>query len=158
MIKYDIKGMDKVMADIRKLDDNMKRREILKILRRQMEPIKDAVKNAAPVEESVVKRYASRGRRKGNSKVLAEYPPGNLRDSVRIVTHKKRLGVNPQVSVMPTSGGKHDGWYKHMVIYGTKYQEGNDFVHRAGVPLLGNVKNTATDKLKKYIERKAKKL
>ena len=49
MIKFDIKGFDKVALEIESLsDDKMKRREILKILRRQMQPVLDKMKQNAP--------------------------------------------------------------------------------------------------------------
>lgn len=147
----DIEGMDKVINMIRTLPDRTKRLEILKILRRQVEPIKEAVKKNTPVYDYTVKR-----RVKGASTVY-EYKPGNLKESISIFSGKSRNF--PTVYVGPAMGvkKKYDGYYGFFVIYGTKNGiEGNDFVRKGASNVLPSVTNEATQKLKKYIEGKIK--
>lgn len=150
-MNFEIEGMDKVVNEIKKLNDRTKRTEILKILRNQMKPIQNAVKAKAPKHNKVVIRTNKSGQK-------FTYEVGNLSKSISIITQKRTK--EPIVFVMPKIGkrAKNDGYYARFVIYGTKDIAPNNFVHDAANPMLNSVNKTATTELKKYIDRKIKTL
>ena len=108
MIKYDIEGFEGVALEIQSLDDKMKRREILKILRRQMQPVVDKMKQNAPNQRT--KTINVRG---------TDYPPQELKNSIRVKTSPSKK--YPDVLVGPQYGKgarKFDGFYAWWIEYG----------------------------------------
>ena len=150
-----IEGMDRIVKEIEKLDDKMKRKEIIKILRRQVEPMKEAIKAEAPVYDRTVARYTTDG------KVADIYKAGNLRDSITIKSGRNK--GYPNVAVGPAFGvkKKYDGYYSFFVVYGyagNNRVAPNDFILRGATKVWKQVTEGTSDKLEKYIERKIKKL
>lgn len=147
-----IEGIEFVANEIKNINnDKIKRREILKILKRQAKPLLRAVKAATPVADKVVR---------DNGDV---YPIGNLRNSMRIKTGRSK--EYPNVLVGPKfgktkKGGEmsslNDGYYAFFIQYGTKNQAPNDFIGRASEGLLGITDKYMSAELKKYIEKKIK--
>ena len=147
-MKFKIEGIEAVQREIESLsDDKMKRREILKILRRQTKPILSAVQANTPEADKV-------GIFKG-----VKYDPGNLRRSMAIKTGRSK--EYPNVLVGPRQGKKaknYDGFYAWWIQYGTIYKKPNDFIWKAAAPLLDSVHTTASAETKKYIEKKIRTL
>lgn len=148
-----IEGVQMVINEIKTIsDDRVKRREILKILRKQMEPMKRAIKANTPIADKVVR---------DNGDV---YPIGNLRNSIRIKTGKSKS--YPNVLVGPKfgktkKGGKmsslNDGYYAFFIQYGTINQAPNDFIGKATSGLIGITDKYMSAELARYIQRKIKK-
>ena len=155
--KVRIEGIESVANEIKDIsDDKIKRREILKILRRQAKPMLRAVKAATPIAPKVVNDNGD------------TYPIGNLKKSMRI---KTGISKNyPAVLVGPKfgktkkkddAGGSfmssiNDGYYSFFIQYGTIHQAPNDFIWKAASPLMNNTYNTMSAETKKYIEKKIK--
>ena len=106
----EVKGMPELIAKIKRLDDKLTRREVLKVQRRSAKPIVTAFKNELPVGNRSKTRFGT------------TYPAGTLRDSVAAETvPSSKVGGNPQIVVRPSTKGKRDGWYRFMVVRkGTK--------------------------------------
>ena len=75
MINYKIEGFEGVALEIQSLDDKMKRSEILKILRRQMQPVVDKMKQNAPNQRT--KTINVRG---------TDYAPQELKNAIKVKT------------------------------------------------------------------------
>lgn len=151
-MNYDIKGISQVVAEIKKLDDKLKRRELLKILRRQSKPVLRAIKQNTPVYDYDVIRT-----RKSDGKQFT-YEPGNLKKSMAIKTGKSK--TKPTVMIGPRQGerAKYDGYYAFFIQYGTFNQSPNDFIAKAAEPLIGTVATSASAETKRYLEKKIKEL
>lgn len=115
-----------------------------------------AMKGRAPSGIRTHKRYSTpklvRGLRapKGFGKVVATYKPGNLQRSFTSLKFRR----SEAVFVGPAVGAKrtNDGYYAHMVNFGTKFQPGQHFVE-ATVAAAGNVTiQFAAELLKRRIE------
>lgn len=115
-----------------------------------------AMKGRAPSGVKTHKRYSTpklvKGLRapKGFGKVVATYKPGNLKKSFTSLRFRR----SEAVFVGPAVGIKrpNDGYYAHMVNFGTKFQPGQHFVE-ATVAAAGNVTiQFAAELLKRRIE------
>lgn len=107
---FDIEGFDELNEQLKKLDDNVKRREVLKIQRRLVKPIVEVYKQRLPKSGKAHSRYT-----KGGGKTT--YQPGNLARSVRAKTVGKRAsGGNPMLQILPDKTSKGDGYYRFMVV------------------------------------------
>ena len=145
-----IEGMQEVIREIQKIDsDVVKRREILKVLRRQSKPLVNAIRSKTPIAKySVVRRLKS-------GEIAAEYKPENLKKSIKIKTSRNKK--YPNVLVGPNFGrGKYDGYYAFFIQYGTSTQSPNDFIWKAAKPLMSSLNTTMSVELKKYIEKQIK--
>jgi hypothetical protein len=88
-----VEGFDELNRKLKRLDDSVKRREVLTLQRRLAKPVQQ--------------RYASN---------LPE-DSGTLSKSVAVKTvSARRSGGNPSVVVRPGKRGRYDGYYKFMVI------------------------------------------
>lgn len=150
-MKFKIEGIEAVRREIESLsDDKLKRKEILKILRRQTKPILSAIQANTPTADQVV---SFRG---------VKYHPGNLRKSMAIKTSPSKS--YPNVLVGPRKGRngrkspKNDGFYAFWIQYGTIHQKPNDFIGKAAEPLLASVHTTASKETERYIQKKIKTL
>ena len=144
----DIEGMDEVIAEFKKIDnDVLKRREILKLLRRQSKPLVKAIRSKAPVADRIVTRRTKSG------DIAAIYKPGNLKKSIKIKTSRSKR--YPNVLVGPNMGrrGKYDGYYAFFLQYGTRNMRGNDFIDKATSPLLPKLHTEMSQEMKDYIEK-----
>lgn len=89
--EFKIEGIEAVSNEIKSLGkDKMKRREILKILRRQADPIKSKMKQNAPESDNVI---IVRG---------DVYYPGNLKKAIAIKTSRSKK--YPNVLIGPRYG------------------------------------------------------
>ena len=142
-----IEGLEDVIDEIKGItDDKVKRREILKILKRQSKPILRAIKANTPIAEEV---KTVRG---------VKYEPGNLKKSMAIKTSPSKS--YPNVLIGPRKGRssriKNDGFYAFWIQYGTVNQKANDFIGEAAARVNDAVGNKMSAELKKYLEKKIK--
>lgn len=109
-----------------------------------------AIKQRAPVGTRTHIRYNSAG------KVVATYKPGNLKKSIRILPLRR---VKNAVIVGPISRGKTpDGYYAHMLEFGTVKMFAQPFVEPAVNAVSGAVQDRILKALKNRIESHAKQL
>lgn len=89
----EIKGFAELNAKLKKLEDSVKRKEILGLQRKLAKPIQTTYAAALPKDS------------------------GNLSGSVAIKTvSASKSGGNPSIVIRPGKRGRHDGYYKFMVI------------------------------------------
>lgn len=132
--------------DITAVLDNLRRFEVLieqdrkEILRYAAIPLVETIKSATPTGSVVHRRYPSKqaGARRaarGSGKVISTYRPGNLRGSIEELKNLKRaynIWVGPRRRRIKTGGpGKGDGYYAHMVEFGTKHSPSQPFFNRS---------------------------
>lgn len=154
------------------------RRDRKKIQRPPAEMLRGELEMAAPIGDKVHYRYStpkvSKGRKapKGMGRKVAEYHPGNLGDAIKILPLKSQdtfvgarleKGTDPQGKFGPGLGmDKSDGYYLHMVEYGTKKWGGRPFYRRTvakmETPVLAKLKDEAAKSLQKEVNRLQKKL
>ena len=107
-----IEGIEAVQSEIKSLGkDKIKRREILKILRRQAKPMMQAMRQKAPQSDNVI--------------IVRDnlYYPGNLKKSIAIKTSPSKK--YPNVLVGPRYGKgakKYDGFYAWWIEYASGTQ------------------------------------
>jgi len=147
---FKIEGMEGVIREIRKLPDRAKRLEVLKILRPQVKPLKAAIKVEADKTNPEGRVYTIRGGKR--------VEPGNLGDSIKIFTGRNK--EFPSVFIGPDMGPKkrNDAFYAFFLQYGTIYIAPNDFIDKATKSLLPGISKKISNDLKKYLERKIKRL
>lgn len=124
------------------------------------EPLVEEIKNRAPVGISVHKRYPYRKNAKkaakGAGKPVATYSPGNLRRAFRLLkfSRSKDVFVGAKVAKKGQMGGTYkggraDGYYAHMVEYGTRHSAAKPFVRPAIPAATPNVKRRLTEGFRK---------
>jgi len=153
MINYKIEGFEGVMLEIQSLDDKMKRSEILKILRRQMDPVVDKMKQNAPNQRT--EKINVRG---------TIIDPQELKNSIAVKTSPSKK--YPNVLVGPRYGKgarKFDGFYAWWIEYGVGKHIANptgkkNFIQKTYSETSDKIYTQASEKLEKYIQRKVKKL
>jgi len=152
-VSFKIEGLEGVSREIKSLSsDKMKRREILKVLRRQAKPLVQAMRQNAPVADRDI---VVRGK---------IYSPNNLRKAIAIKTSPSKKYPNVLVGARYGRGGKkYDGFYAWWIEYGVGTHTSNptgakNFVQKTWQQKGESVKTQASDQLKKYIDKKAKKL
>jgi len=142
-----IEGIKGVQSEIKSLaDDKLKRREILKILRRQVKPLLKQIKSRAPIAEKEIQV------------IKTKYKPQNLKKSMAIKTSP--IKNYPNVLVGPRMGAnkKNDGFYAFFIQYGTSKMPKNDFIGDAFNSVGASIEKIASKELENYINKKAKKL
>jgi uncharacterized protein (DUF4415 family) len=105
----EFRGFDELNVQLKKLNDKVKREEVLKILRKMAEPFVEPYKNSLPLGKQ------------GNVRFDTNYVAGSLRNSVSVKTvPASKTGGNPSVVVRPgkrtTKGVKYDAFYHFMVV------------------------------------------
>ena len=152
-MKFDIQGIEGVTNEIKSLsDDKLKRREILKVLRRQVKPILEALKQNTPIAQNdITVRNVT-------------YSPGNLKKAMAIKTSPSKKYPNVLIGPRYGRGGKkYDGFYAWWIEYANGTHESNptggkNFIQKTLVQKGESVTKVASEQLKKYIDKKAKTL
>ena len=105
-----VEGINELVSKLKRLDDKVTRREVLKVQRRSAKPIVVAFRNELPEGDRSKTRFGT------------TYPAGTLKKSVKAETvPATKVGGNPQIVVRPSTKGRAAGWYRFMVIRkGTK--------------------------------------
>lgn len=145
---------------IRKLDGlpNVARRERNAVLTEAAGPLRAAIAGRAPQSDKPHRRYSTpkvAGKiraPKGSGRIVATYQPGNLRKSIQTLRFRrsKAVFIGPRTS--RSEGRTPDGYYAHMVNFGTTGQSAQRFVE-AGVAAAGDVAlRLASNLMKRKIE------
>lgn len=112
-ITLDFKGFDKLVNAIKRLpDDATKRRELLKIFKRQAKPYVTALKSgsAIPKAERDVPYYLNKD---------ITYKRGNLRRSIKVFANKRSRREKIYIHVGPSvKKAEGSGYYGHMILPG----------------------------------------
>lgn len=88
-----IEGFEALNKKLKRLTDDVKRREVLALQRKLAAPVRRAYAANLPKDS------------------------GNLQGSVAVRTiPRRKTGGNPAVAVLPSKRGRYDGYYKFMVI------------------------------------------
>lgn len=95
---------------------------------------------------------------KGLGKIEAIYNPGNLRDSIDALSFRR----SQDVFVGPRTGRRSkngkDGYYAHMVEFGTQYTPPNPFMRRTAAQAAQPVLRDLTKRIEKRVKKEADKL
>lgn len=159
-ITFDIKGIEQVIQDMMGItDDIVKRREIYKILARQAEPVKRAIKAEAPMRKPIYSGKSEIGRtRLGVKYHRADgitYKPGNLKRSIKKFRGKNKMFPTIYVGAQ-TKKAQGSGYYGYFNQYGTTgaraIKNPKNFVADAGQKVNEQVANRASDALVKYLK------
>ena len=143
-----IEGLEGVINEIKLLaDDRMKRREIIKILKRQVKPIFAAVRANAPIADKPIK-----GR---DGKV---YEPQNLKKSFAIWASPQKQYVNVLIGPKKGYRAKYDGFYAFFVEEGAGNIPATNFIRNASDPYMESISITMSKELERYIYKKAQTL
>lgn len=141
-----IEGFDKLQELIKKVPHKTKRSEVLKLLRRASKPTINAARAFAPQSSKPHFRYS-----KGVK--VAEYEPGNLKKSIGNITSKVKDNAVLYVGPRAGSKRKNDGYYGHLVEYGTKYAPAQPFMRPAYESTKGQATDQASEEIAKYIQK-----
>lgn len=153
----EIEGFDEVIKQLQKLEDRVKRRELLKIFRRQAEPVVRTMRTQVPVANRTVKYHRRVVDKNGNKKDV-NYTPGNLKRSIKKFTGRSKDYPNIQVGPQAKKA-EGSGYYGYFVAYGTKrIRRKNNFIKRTDSLVSEIIGDRISGELKKYLEREAKKL
>ena len=153
---FEVEGFAEVQKALQHIEtDIMKKRELVKILRRQATPALEAMKRNAP-EIKANKKGIKRGVKyhRDDSTI---YWPGNLKRSMKLFSRTK--GNYPRVFVgAQAKKARNSGYYGYFVPYGTKGKGGikktNDFRQKSESQVRTVIETQLEDKTYKYIKRK----
>lgn len=145
---------------IRKLDglSGATKRERDRVLMEAAGPLRSAIAGRAPQSDKPHSRYSTpkiSGKLrapKGMGRIVATYQPGNLRKSVQTLRFRRSKAVFIGPKVRRSGGQMPDGYYAHMVNFGTTQQSAQRFVE-AGVAAAGDTSlRLASQLMKRKIE------
>jgi HK97 gp10 family phage protein len=165
-MKFDQKSIDEVIKKLNGIGPAIEK-ERRKILLKAAKPLVAAARAKVKSSSAVHKRYAFKGKNakkagKGAGKVIATYSPGNLNRSIGTLQLRKtdNVYVGPRFKRDPAgdygSATKVDGYYAHMVEYGTKHNTAKPFMRPAYEETKGTVVDIIGKEVKKTIEKYAK--
>ncbi len=122
------RDVQKILLRLKKLPDDYKK-DRKSLLKKAAKPIRVAIKSKVKVGNKPHKRYDK------NGKHVATYYPGNLKRSIRILNLKrsKDVFIGPRLASAKNPhgefrGNKVDGYYGHMVEYGTVKMRAQPFM------------------------------
>ncbi len=145
---------------IRKLDglSDATKRDRDRVLTEAAGPLRSAIAGRAPQSDRPHSRYSTpkiSGKLrapKGSGVIKATYQPGNLRKSVQTLRFRRSKAVFIGPKVRRSAGQMPDGYYAHMVNFGTVKQTAQRFV-QAGVAAAGDTSlRLAAELMKRRIE------
>lgn len=145
---------------IRKLDGlkDATKRDRDRILIEAAGPLRSAIAGRAPQSDKAHSRYSTPKINnkirapKGRGVIAATYQPGNLRKSIQTLRFRRSKAVFIGPKVQRSGGKTPDGYYAHMVNFGTLHQPEQRFVE-AGVAAAGSTSvRIAVDLMKRKIE------
>lgn len=123
-------------------------------LRKGARPLVIAAKSKAPVSDEPHYRYL-------NGEIVATYHPGNLRRSIRALIFSKSdaVFVGPKIDKSGSGGvfkgARTDGYYAHMVEFGTAYQRPQPFMRPAAQEAGREALQIAVRELKAQVDKYA---
>ena len=103
----DIKGMDQLLKSLKVLPDRIQKNVLVGAIRAGTKPMLTEAKNKVPQNT------------------------GNLKKSLGVIRAKTRDKTKVIFTISPRKGGKNDGWYAHMVEFGTSKDRPQPFMRPA---------------------------
>jgi hypothetical protein len=155
---YKVEGFEQVAQALKEItSDIVKKREIVKILKREASPAIRAMERNAPIEKNwrtIKKKVVDR---KTNKKKVASFTPGNLKRSMKLFTGKSKDYPTVYVGAQ-TKKAESSGYYGYFVQYGTKGKRGiragkYDFRTVAENEVDGVIGNGLQAETVKYLKR-----
>lgn len=147
-----IDGFDEIIEAFKKFEDDVKRKELLKIMKREAKPLETAIRDNTPIGETgnlmeSVATVAQSKRRSGGEPVIFVGPQGRLKK----IAKKEFVGV----------GKRYLGFHKHLVIRGHVTPNGGrttpqPFVDEAARGVMPAIKGGLSESTKKFLKRKLK--
>ena len=144
-VSFDPKELKSIMQSLYKIEDRFLNRKTKQIVRKAVKPLKNEMKNLAPVNANPPKF-----RHYGKDKI--KYRAGTLKRSVAIFSGKKGIFVAPRIGRLNKRVlGKPnlDGYYAHFVI---DHHGGNGFVEQARLNKRIQVLNNIESEAKKMVK------
>jgi len=109
--------------------------------------------------ERVQKNVLSGAVRAGTKPILTEAKirvpkdTGNLKKSLGVIKRRSRDKTKLRFSITPRKGGKNDGFYAHMIEFGTSRQQAQPFMR----PAFENKANECLSAVKDYMAKRIEK-
>lgn len=145
---FELEGWDEFMKSVQGMvDDTAKRKEVIKILKREAKPTLNKAMDLAPIEKNNRTINRTVQGENGMRQYADTYKPGNLKKSHTMRAIPKSDSINPFVWVGPLAGGrgsskknradrgyefKDDGYYGFFLIRGTKHiKPMKNWIHQA---------------------------
>lgn len=115
-----------LLKALKKFPDNIQKNVIVGATRAATKPIVTAARNNVPVDT------------------------GNLKKSIGVIKRKSRDKTKIRFSVTPRKGGKNDGFYSHMVEFGTSKMAAQPFMR----PAFENQDEESITAAKEYLAKR----
>lgn len=158
MSDVSVTGLEDAVKALKALGAAFPKKEQQRLLAKAAVPLVKAAKANIPDSDEPHYRYRGGSKKKGKGKgeIVAVYYPGNLRKSIRT----KRLSKSTDVFVGPVTAkspfgsfgnGKVDGYYAHLVEYGTVFQGGVGYMRRALDATKGKVRDNIIEGVKNIV-------
>ena len=160
---------DRTIKKLKSMPDAISPRVRKKILRSAADHFVDAARANIKDSTKAHHRYSHRGKLtsrlkagKGSGRVIATYKPGNLRRSIQILRHGKfrrlqSVFVGPKADRSPSgvfgNEDKVDGYYAHMVEFGTVNSAPQPFMRPAFIASRGKVRVEIIGNMERRINR-----
>jgi HK97 gp10 family phage protein len=155
--------LNALIRDLQGVSDTA-RRDTNRVLTEAAGPLRAAIQGRAPVSLSPHKRYntpkilGKLRAPKGSGRVVATYQPGNLGKSFSILNFRRAKNAKFIGPRLDKSGGGRtpDGYYAHMVEFGTVNQSGQHFVEQAVSAVGPATLRFASELMRRAIDQYAK--
>lgn len=149
-----LEGWDEFIKAVETLPDKMKKQNIAAMMKKNLQPVKETIKNMTPVRnekshQGKIVRYRK------NGSISTESLPGNLKRSIGLRQFTKGEDVSVYAGIQK---GRNDGWYGYFVERGTRTQKGQHFIEEAATLSMPTAADNLTTDIKDYIINNAKKL
>jgi len=125
-VNVEIKGVKELLHSLKQFPQNIQKNVITGAIRAGCKPIVNSAKSYVPVDS------------------------GNLKKSIGIVKRKSRDKTKIRFSVTPRRKGKYDGFYAHIVEFGTSKMAAQPFMR----PAYESQDNESIDEVKKYMAKR----
>jgi len=167
---FQIKGFSELTLQLIRLEDSVKRRELLKVLGQVANPTLKAAVSLAPVSDKVHYRYTGVKKRIRRKKVTGMHKiaihPGNLKASIKKIVARKakdKAVLHIGAKAARIKGKKPDGYYAHMLVKkgftGTsRLGRTYDFLQKAYERTQGAVTPDAEKKVARYVKKQINRL
>lgn len=153
----EITGFNELQLQLKRLPDNVKKRELVKILGQVANPTLNLMKEKTPISTGMNKGYFRKKRQVGKTLIAANYTPGYGKSTIG--KSVMRNTPNAVVIVGPRSRNGKNGYYlRQWVIPGTKHFKGNNFVEDTYNQTKGLVTADAEVRISNYIQKQINRL
>ena len=126
MITSNTKGVEKLLKSLKQFPQNIQKNIINGAIRAGAKVIADEVKKNTPTDT------------------------GNLKKSIGIIKRRSKDKTKVRFSVTPRKGGKNDGFYGHMIEFGTSKMAAQPFMR----PAFESQDNQSIEAAKEYLAKR----